>query len=321
MSLFITGGTGFFGRALLRAKLNHALAWNDFSEVTVLSRDPFRFQTNYPEFSGLPWLKFHQGDILKPESLPLSARFTHIIHAATDSTSGQKLTPMQRYDQIVLGTRNILNFAVKSNVDRFLLTSSGGVYGKLPKGMYMVNENHHGMPDPLDAANVYGVAKREAEHLCALYKETYGLDYVVARCFAFVGQDLPLNVHFAIGNFIYDALYTDCIKVKGDGTAMRSYMAQQDLATWLLKLLQKGQTTNAYNVGSDEAVYIRDLAYLVRDILSPGKEVHILKGAANSVSNIYIPDISKARSELDLQVSVPLKKAILETAKVLENIR
>ncbi len=94
---------------------------------------------------------------------------------------------MQRYDQIVLGTRNILNFAVKFNVDRFLLTSSGGVYGKLLKGMYWLMKTTMAARST-GRSNVYGVAKREAELLCALYKETYGLDYVVARCFALLSR-------------------------------------------------------------------------------------------------------------------------------------
>ena len=316
MNILITGGTGFFGKALLRVM--RCKTETHPAHVTVLSRNPEKFLTQNPEFARLPWLDFIEGDILQAETLPYKEHFMYIIHAAADSTLGPQLSPLERYDQIVSGTRNILDYAVKTGIKRVLYTSSGGIYGKLPADIYQVNETYTGMPDPLNPENAYGVAKREAEHLCTLYADAYGLDYVIARCFAFVGQDLPIHVHFAIGNFIRDALFKDSIQVNGDGSPMRSYMAQQDLAEWLLALLQKGQTKNAYNVGSDEMVSIRNLAYLVRDIVAPEKEVHILGGPNDNSRDYYIPDIAKAKQQLGLKVSVSLKDAILQTAQTLK---
>ena len=167
--------------------------------------------------------------------------FTHVLHAAADSTLGPQRSPLQRYDQIVDGTRNLLDFAVACGVQRFLLTSSGGVYGPQPEDMAKIPEDWLGMPDPLNPANAYGVGKRAAEHLCALYHATHGIDTVIARCFAFVGEDLPLDVHFAIGNFIRDALWAEEIIVGGDGTPLRSYLDQRDLAQWLFDLASRWQ--------------------------------------------------------------------------------
>ncbi len=314
MQLLITGGTGFFGRALLRSKLANHPIWRNVNDVTVLSRDPDQFLEKYPEFMGLEWLKFHQGDVLKTESLPKES-YTHLIHAAADSTIGPSLTSLERYDQIVSGTRNLLDFAVKNKVQRFLLTSSGAVYGRLTEKIGHVAEDYHGMPDPLNADNAYGIAKREAEHLCALYHAHHGLNYVVARCFAFIGRDLPLNVHFAIGNFIYDALYRDNVTVKGDGTAVRSYLSQEDLAIWLMSMLIHHNTGFAYNVGSDLGYTINQLAHKVRDLLAPNKEVKILGKPTNAEQNYYLPSIEKAKQTLGLQVMTALDDAILATAQ------
>ena len=166
-------------------------------------------------------------------------------------------------------------------------------------------------------ANVYGIAKRAGEHLCALYLDAYGLHTVIARCFAFVGQDLPLDVHFAIGNFIRDALWRDEIVVAGDGTPLRSYLDQRDLAHWLLTLLEGGSAGRAYNVGSDQPVSIADLAHLVRDTVAPGKTVRIVGqrqyGAIER--DRYIPDIERARKEMGLTVQIPLRSAITATAE------
>ena len=309
--LLLTGGTGFFGRALLRTWLDAFETGGAVPTVTILSRSPTSFVDRYPEFSNLPWLRFQVGDIGKPSTLPWNDSFSHILHAAADSTLGPQLAPLQRFHQIVAGTRNLLEYAVACGARRFLLTSSGGVYGPQLPAMERIPEDYLGMPDPLNPANAYSVAKRAAEHLCALYQEAHDLEVVIARCFAFVGPDLPLDAHFAIGNFIRDALHGDSIQVSGDGTPLRTYLDQEDLAHWLLTLLERGQPGAAYNVGSDEVVSIAELAHRVRDLLAPGKPVEI-RGQSGDMQgrHRYVPDIRKARAELGLAVRIPLTDAI-----------
>jgi nucleoside-diphosphate-sugar epimerase len=319
-SLFITGGTGFFGRSLLRriSEINRHIVLKDDS-VTVLTRDPDTFLNNYPEFSGEKWLKFCRGDILQGmENISNEGHiYTHVLHAAADSTVGPKMRSLERFDQIVTGTRNILDFAVKVKAKRFLLTSSGGVYGVLPSDMSSFPESYDGMPNPLNPSNAYSVAKRLAEHLCGLYAEQYSLEIVVARCFAFIGPDLPLNVHFAIGNFIRDALNGDPIAINGDGSPMRSYLYQDDLADWLLTLMDCGASGEAYNVGSDQAISILDLAKLVKSTLSSKVEIDVRGSGdvAGAIRSRYIPDIQKITQELNMQISVPLTRAIELTAQ------
>jgi dTDP-glucose 4,6-dehydratase len=316
VKLFLTGGTGFFGKTLLRHCLFLAeLDPKDIKEITVLSRDPEQFLAECPEFSGNPSITFLKGDIQQRESLPWGHNYTHVLHAATDSTIGPSLTPLQRYDQIVDGTRNILDLAVATGAHRFLLTSSGAVYGPQPSELAAIPEDWSGSPPLAEPSTAYGQAKRAAEHLCALVGEQHGLETVVARCFAFVGPDLPLDVHFAIGNFIRDALTAAAITVSGDGTPLRTYLDQTDLAHWLLSLLEHGRPGQAYNVGSDEVISIAGLAHLVRDVLAPDKPVRILgQPAPGAARNRYVPDIRKAKQQLGIGVTVPLAEAIRSTA-------
>ena len=171
------------------------------------------------------------------------------------------------------------------------------------------------MPDPLRPENAYSVAKRCAEHLCSLFRENFGLQTVVARCFAFVGRDLPLNAHFAIGNFINDALNEKEIFVNGDGSPIRTYLDQRDLAIWLCTLLYWGVEGEAYNVGSDMEVSIQELATIVRDTLAP--HMGIINSTHPNISNFrnrYVPNISKAREQLKLEINYSLKQSILDIA-------
>jgi len=317
MNLLLTGGTGFFGRALIKFFEAERLSTGTlpFGQITVLSRSPEKFSLNYPPLGNLGWIRWHAGDVLNPDSLPRQ-RFSHILHAAADSTDAAALTPLQRYQQIALGTHNILDFAVQHGTQRFLLTSSGGVYVPQPDGMAFIPETYNGMPDPLMLSSTYGIAKRQAEHLCTLYSQQFGLETVIARCFAFVGEDLPLHAHFAIGNFIRDALWNEAITVGGDGTPLRSYLDQRDLAHWLICLLFQGEPGQAYNVGSDVAISVADLALLVRDTLAPSKSVHILGTPDQQRQrNRYIPSIDKARTDLHLDVRIALQQAITHTAE------
>lgn len=312
--ILLTGGTGFFGRALLR----HFLASDMTSDTTlcVLSRDPQRFKEEHPQLASSKQINFIQGNIQDSASLPQDHSFSHILHAATDSTLGLQLSPLQRFNQIVQGTSNILDLAVTTGAERFLLTSSGGIYGQQPSDLEAIPEDWQGSPPINQASTAYSQAKRAAEHLCTLYREMHGLHTIIARCFAFIGPDLPLNAHFAIGNFIRDAITSEQITVIGDGSPLRTYLDQSDLANWLWTLLLEGFAGETYNVGSDRIISIAELAHLVRDLVAPNKPVQIL-GKANQTSSLnrYVPDIRKIHAMHSLSPKISLEQSIKSTTE------
>jgi UDP-glucuronate decarboxylase len=322
MHLFVTGGTGFFGKALLRHWCMGGTPELGNARFTLLSRDPARFRATHGDLLAGLDVHFAVGDIQRPETLP-RGDYTHVLHAAADSTMGLLLTPLERFNQIVDGTRHVFDLALRSGKPRVLLISSGGVYGPQPSATTTMPESYTGMAEPLNPHNAYSVGKRMAEHLGALYHEAYGLDTMVARCFAFVGKDLPLDAHFAVGNFISDALAGRDIVIQGDGTPLRSYLDQRDLAHWLTTLLLRGEPQRAYNVGADEAVSIADLAALVSRLAGGRSQVRVLgKPSAGQAAqrNRYVPDISRARKELGLTVRYPLHAAIADTLAELRGV-
>ena len=313
MKILITGGTGFFGKALLRHWSGESEIGKTVPEISVLSRDPETFKKNYPELTKNNWINFIKGDILVPESI-INGKYSHIIHGATDSTNSSKLTKLERYKQIVNGTQNMLDYAIKNKIKRFLLTSSGGVYGEQPKELNKIEETFNGKPDTLNPNNVYSIAKISAEHLCTIYQATYNLETVIARCFTFVGRDLPLKEHYAIGNFINDAITNNEIIIQGDGTPIRTYMDQRDLARWIIKILEYGKSGNAYNVGSEEKVSLNELALVVRNTIAKNSKI-IKKNNKESNRIKYVPSVKKAKTELNLEIEYNLKESLLEIVR------
>ena len=170
-------------------------------------------------------------------------------------------------------------------------------------------------PDPLDSASAYGEGKRAAELLCGLAGRKHGFETKIARCFAFVGPYLPLDKHFAIGNFVRDGLRGGPIRVGGDGTPYRSYLYAADLAVWLWTTLLRGQSGCAYNVGSDADLTIAELARLVAEVVSPGAEVIIAQPSdPEKPTQRYVPSIAHARRELGLEPRVSLREGVRRLA-------
>jgi nucleoside-diphosphate-sugar epimerase len=310
--ILITGATGFFGCWLLEsfAWANRRLNLN--ARAVALSRHPKNLDERAPHLAGNPWITPHAADVCTGD-FP-EGQFSHVIHAATEASARlNREEPLAMFDTIVEGTRRALEFSIASSVTRFLLVSSGAVYGKQPSHLTHVSESFEGGPDCLDPAAAYAEGKRSAEMLCSLVSSPR-LATTMARGFAFVGPYMPLDTHFAIGNFISDRLHDRPIQVRGDGSAVRSYLYASDLMVWLWTILFKGQARRAYNVGSEEAVNIATLAHEVAKALPPEPGLKVASPpVAGAPIHRYVPSTARAREELGLLAEVPLREAICRT--------
>lgn len=308
--LFLTGGTGFVGTWLVETFVWANRQLNLNANLTVLSRNPEGFRNKAPEAAADRSLTFIQGSLSSFE--PFSGEYPFVIHAATDQSSAPtEEEPGGTFDRELAGTRSVLQFVRRAKTRRLLFTSSGAVYGRQPPDVPQLSEAYMGAPETTDVRSGYGQAKRVSEFLCTLHGEQYGFDPLIARLFAFAGPHLPLDLNFAIGNFVRDALTGGPIHIAGDGTPWRSYLYAADLAIWLWTILLRGQASRPYNVGSDHQVSIKELAERVVENGAPGIRVEVAQSPKPGVSPPrYVPSVERAREELGLQVNVPLDEAI-----------
>jgi len=297
--IFLSGGTGFLGRWLLESWVLACGEERLRGELVVLTREPLRW-AGLLACPGLSFVGGDQTDFGFPEGA-----FDLVIHGAFEHGDACKT-----FWNNLLGCRRMLDFARQAHASRFLLLSSGAVYGS--QDMDRVPETWPGTVDPLDPRQAYGSAKRASEAMGAAFQADGGPAFVSARGFAFLGPGLPLDQNYAIGNFIRDALRGGPIRIQGDGTPHRSYLYASDAAAWFWALLARGE--GAINVGSPEALSILQVAEKVRDTLAPGAAIQVVGSPVpGTPPSRYVPDTSRAEA-LGLRPRIGLEEGIRRTA-------
>ena len=309
--VLVTGGTGFFGRWLLESWVDAGERLGLRRTAVVVSRNLDSFVRSAPHLAAHPSIELVSGDVLGPA--PVSGQFDACIHAATAASLALTETdPRLMFDTVVLGTANVLEWMSRSGEVPLLFTSSGAVYGAQDPSVSRVAEGTASGPDPLAVSSVYAEAKRAAEMLCAI-ESGRGPACKIARCFAFVGPHLPIDTHFAIGNFIRDGLAGGPIVLQGDGTPVRSYLYATDLVIWLWTILLRGTVARPYNVGSPVGHHLSDIAGVVADACGGIRVERRQEPVPGRPASRYVPDVTRAAVELGLRETVGLDDAVRRT--------
>ncbi|MBH49042.1 MAG: hypothetical protein CME71_12815 [Halobacteriovorax sp.] len=301
-TILITGGTGFFGKVLIDFFFNLNEEHNLNLQLIVTARSVLKDDR----------IKFLAHDIKEP--LVIDEKIDFIIHAATP-VANDASSPDHLLEVIVNGTQNVLNFAHENKITKLINISSGAVYGTQPKELSKLDESYASKVSVYEPTNIYGSGKRIAENLVTKFCREHGISYLTLRCFAFSGEYLPQNAQFAIGNFVRDAKKDGVIKIKGDGSAIRSYLDSNDMAEWVLAALLSDETDKNYNLGSEHEVTILQLAEIIAGLIPSTKIEVENKLSANIKTNRYIPDVSKIMSELGVTQKVSLKNSIEKMIK------
>jgi dTDP-glucose 4,6-dehydratase/UDP-glucose 4-epimerase len=318
--ILITGGTGFFGRWLVQILCSLVREHGFKIGIYVLSRNPKRFLQEHSDNSFDQYVTFIQGEVTNFK-LP-EIEIDYLIHMAT--TAAQETfageDQLNKLDLLYSGTRNTLENAVSKGVKKVLFTSSGVVYG--PSDGKFITEEMLQAPRTILETSALGEGKRIAEYLVAYYAKKAGYKYSIARCFSFFGPFLPLDIHYAIGNFVKDAITRNEIIVRGSGKELRSYLYIADAWIWMLMMLIESDN-EIYNVGSSNAISIEDLAKEVRNQLCAQKNVKILgeeNDDGNFIRSIYVPNTDKIKNKFSVHEWTSLKDGIKRTAGFKENI-
>ena len=314
-NLLITGASGFVGKWLTLSWLSARQELNGNGRLMVVARNVDGLRQLCSIYGATNEVIYIESDIRDFE-IPTEFTPEYVIHAATPaSESLNNQQPEEMMSIIIEGQRNILNESIRSGVKKFLFLSSGAVYGKQPLDVQYVAEDYSGGPLPTDVRSVYHEGKRMAELIGNIQAANNKISFVTGRLFAFLAPYLPLNSHFAAGNFMLDRMKGRDILVRSDGQSIRSFQYGSDLCVFLWALLIRGRSGEAYNVGSDEAISIENLAHQIQSTLSTVSKVEIIGKIDPATHTRYVPSIAKIKTELLVSNVVDLQTSIARTAK------
>ena len=284
--ILLTGGTGFVGKWMLQtAKIAQENSATKI-QIVVPTRHLAADHVQTAIAIGCPNVSWVEADFMNNQ-LDLG-HIDMIIHAATPASAQLNTeNPAEMLRINVEAMESVLRYA--SDKKPLLFTSSGAVYGTQPQSVSHIAEGNVEPSPPSEQLNAYAQGKQIAERMCREAGSSGQCSPIIARLFAFGGEYLPRDTHFAIGNFIQNALNRQPIAIQGDGRARRSYLYGADMATWLWSALADGKTASPFHIGSEHSVSILELAQAVATV-------------SGELLN-YVPEITVAK-EIDLSESV-----------------
>jgi dTDP-glucose 4,6-dehydratase len=307
-ALMIIGGTGFFGKSFLDAHARGLLRPWKIGRIIAVARRAEALRQDYPHLVS-DAVHLMNADAGKVGDLPEA---DYVIHAAS-STDARRYAEFPKEERANI-LRSIDNYCAIARVRHrdaaILYTSSGAVYGQQPAGLDRIDEDFQpsAVSELVTYKQDYAEAKRLAEQRIATLGADAGMRVTVARCFAFIGLYLPRDQHFAIGNFLDQGLAGQRIRTTATRPVYRSYMHADDLVHWLMTMVAAADPAcPIYNVGSDEALAMFDIAHIVAAKL--GVKADIAPMQSDSVDR-YIPSIRRACERLGLSLRHDLRSGL-----------
>jgi len=308
-TLLIIGGTGFFGNSILSYFSNSKILKRKFNKIILISRNKlatFRYTKKLKKNYSV--IKINC-DILKLKKLP---KADYVIYAAILKNYRDDYLAVKKYTKLA---------KIYHSKSKILYTSSGAVYGIQPKNIKGFKEDylkyHKKINFKKSYKKNYANFKLKSE---ILFKElgNFGLKVGIARCFAFVGEFLPLNSNFVIGNIIKNILDKKVITIKSNYKIYRSYMYSDDLVRWLFKILDHADIKcPIYNVGSNDAISLQDIAGTFAKRYNLTVNIPQL---TNKTNDNYIPNINKAKKKIKLKNNYSSLQAVEKTIKLKKKI-
>ena len=310
--ILLTGFTGFLGVPFLRTVEFIQQNWDLNVTFQILTRNKNNFLRNHP------WLRFVSSfDVLECDLRHQRMDFTgvsHCIHGACPSAvetfAGMKAT--LKYDTILKSAESVCDALNAEAMSKFIFLSSGAVYGDLEACRSAIRETDAIGLDPVNRnreLHTLGISKLAAEHFCDLRCEQNNWTFHSLRLFSFIGPNIPQSVHYAAGNFLRFAQNNQSIQINGNPKLKRSYLYVVDHALWLLCALCMDGNQKIYNVGSDQAVTMLELANKVSRLSEKNLPV-LTKQTPSAEGRLYIPNVDSFKKSFGVDVYTDLDHSI-----------
>jgi nucleoside-diphosphate-sugar epimerase len=306
--LTIFGGSGFLGKSFIDCFTRGYLDKFNICELNLVSR------------SAASKFKFKEGSKIKSFNYDFSTNEgllpdeTDLIISAVDHASHDFYDNGFNNDKII---ENVISLTKKKyNNCQSLYISSGAVYGE--------QDEFVGFDESFDNPNYVNFSNKKKQY--ALNKHKFERAYkqisdinsknVIARCFTFIGENVPLDQHFAIGNFYKSVINNEKILINSKLNIFRSYMDAIDWVEWLMTIFINNKLEfDIFNIGSEEKIEIENLAKIFKELFNVN---FIRVNGKSKVNDIYLPNVNKAKNMYKLDYEKNIKKLVFNNFKNLK---
>lgn len=187
------------------------------------------------------------------------------------------------------GSVNVFKSAVGAGIKNMVYASSSEVYGN-PRELPIKEESVKG------PVSTYGVSKLASEIYAQAYNREFGTNIKIVRFFNVYGP--RQSDDFVVSIFLKSALQNTPIRVFGDGSQTRCFTYVQDAVDGILKVAEKGENGEVYNIGNNHPTTILQLAETIKEVTGSKSEiVNVGFGKDSRLRSreidYRIPDISK----------------------------
>lgn len=323
-TFLITGATGLIGKYLIDLIMYKNNTENLNCKIIALGRDKSKAKERFANCYDSELFKFYETDINEKICVE-EEKVDFILHAASSTHPLQYSNyPISTITANVIGTKNILDLAVKTNTTRVVFASSVEIYGENRGDVDAFDESYLGYINCNTLRAGYPESKRTGEALCQAYIKEKGLDVVIPRLSRIFGPTILSTDSKALSQFINKAVNDEDIVLKSEGTQYYSYTYVADAVSAILCILFNGENGEAYNVSdSSYDITLRDLATLIAKHVNrkvvfdlPSEEER--KGYSTATKAIM--NSSKIK-ELGWKVTNPLEVTLNRTIKILREIK
>ena len=322
-NLMLSGATGQIGSFLTDVLLYRNSHYGMGCKIYALGRNREKAWNRFGSY--LDGIYFMEHDINKPLIRPDIGRVNYVLHLASNTHPVAYVSdPIGTITANIIGTVNLLDFAVEHGVERFVFASSNEVYGENRGDVEKFDEVYCGYIDCNTMRAGYPESKRCGEALCQAYIKQKGMDVVIPRLTRTYGPTLLPTDTKALSQFIHKAVSNEDIVLKSVGTQYYSYTYVADAVSGILTVLLLGENGEAYNIADDASdIQLKDLAAIVAE--SVGRKV--VFEIPDETEKAGYSKASKARLEsrklqkLGWKALFPIEKSIKRTIEILKEIR
>lgn len=300
MRCLVTGGAGFLGSHLCERLLN------DGHEVICLDNYFTGRMANVNHLRDDRNFELIRHDVTEPILLEVDRIFNLACPA---SPIHYQFNPVKTIKTSVMGAINMLGMAKRVKA-RILQASTSEVYGD--PAVHPQTEDYWGNVNPIGIRSCYDEGKRVAETLFMDYHRQNKVDIRIVRIFNTYGPRMLPNDGRVVSNFIVQALKGENITIYGDGNQTRSFCYVDDLIEGLVRMMCQDKIIGPVNIGNPGEFTMLELAKEVLELTGSKSEI-IYEPLPGDDPKMRRPNIDLAKSALDWEPKVPLRKGLEKT--------